>query len=116
MRIGILNLSVVDLDESLIEKIAGEGVTCIKYCHHPTPLHVPEYMIDDTVQLETCCKEYVQLVMNDILLNQEHIDIVVVQVIPEIEDIIGRLFMDNDVQTIFLDVSLRSYESTEIKE
>ena len=116
MKIGILNLSVVDLDESLIEKIVEEGVTCIKYCRHPTRIHVPEYMIGDTTQLEECCKEYVQSVMNDISLNQEHIDIVVVQVIPEIEDILGRLFMDNDVQTIFLDVSLRSYESTEIKE
>lgn len=110
MKISILNLSVIDLDERLIEEIVVEGVTCIKYCHHPTPLHVPEYMIGDTMQLETCCKEYVQLIMNDISLNQEHIDIVVVQVIPEIEDIIGRLFMDNDIQTTFLDISLRSYE------
>lgn len=116
MKIGILNLSVVDLDESLIEGIVGEGVTCIKYCRHPTRIHVLEYMISDTAQLEECCKEYVQSVMNDISLNQEHVDIVVVQVIPEIEEIIGRLFMENDIQAIFLDVSLRSYESTEIKE
>lgn len=116
MKIDILNLSVVDLDESLIEKFVGEGVMCIKYCHHPTRIHVPEYMINDTAQLETCCKEYVQSIMDDISSNQGYIDIVVVQVIPEIEEIIGRLFMENDIQAIFLDVSLRSYESTEIKE
>lgn len=112
MDISILNLSVVDLDESLIEEMVGEGVKCIKYCHHPTPFHIPEYMIGDTAQLETCCKEYVQLVINDISLNQESIDIVVMQVIPEIEDIVGRLFMEKDIQVIFLDISLRSYEST----
>ena len=111
MKIGILNLSVVDLDESLIEKIAGEGFTCIRYCHHPTRIHVPEYIINDTTQLETCCKEYVQSIMDDISSNQEYIDIVVVQVIPEIEDILGRLFMEEDIQVIFLDISFRSYES-----
>lgn len=112
MKIGILNLSVVDLDESLIEKIAGEGVTCIQYSQSPTQLHIPEYVLDDPVQLETCCREYVQLVLNDIALNQRHIDIVVIQAIPEIEDIIGRLFMEGNIQAVFLDVQLRSYELT----
>lgn len=115
MKIGILNLSVVDLDESLIEKIVGEGVTCVQYSQSPTQLHIPEYMLDDPVQLETCCREYVQLILNDISLNQEHIDIVVVQVIPEIEDILGHLFVESNIQAIFLDVQLRSYESTETK-
>ena len=63
MKISILNLSVVDLDESLIERIVGEGVMCIKYRRHPTQIHVPEYMISDTARLEECCKEYVQSVM-----------------------------------------------------
>ena len=112
MKIGILNLSVVDLDESLIEKIAGEGVTCIQYSQSPTQLKIPEYVLDDPVQLETCCREYVQLILSDIALNQRHIDIVVIQVVPEIEDLIGRLFMEGDIQVIFLDVQLRSYEST----
>lgn len=112
MKIGILNLSVVDLDESQIEKIAGEGVTCIQYSQSPTQLHIPEYVLDDPVQLETCCREYVQLILSDIALNQRHIDIVVIQVIPEIEDVIGHLFMEGNIQAIFLDLSLRSYEST----
>lgn len=112
MRIGILNLSVVDLDESLIEKIAGEGVTCIQYSQSPTQLHIPEYVLEDPVQLETCCREYVQLVLSDIALNQQHVDIVVIQVIPEIENIVGRLFMEGNIQVVFLDLSLRSYEST----
>ena len=112
MKIGILNLSVVDLDESLIEKIAGEGVTCIQYSQSPTQLHIPEYVLDDPVQLETCCREYVQLILSDIALNQRHIDIVVIQVIPEIEDVIGHLFMEGNIQAIFLDLSLSSYEST----